>query len=667
MWVFGGMNNKSTNMDKSGSKRNSLKSVVYKQFLKASLIPILGVEVLLIVLYFTSIYYTTEKSLDILYTNAKESLENLSFAEARNLGHQLKEVNRDALQLQKEQQDLFQHADRLLPNIDAPALTVAHNGVTYKTNQQGSSIFVSRGTKVTPSVINRIRLTEAMDSSFASISDNNPSITSAYFNSWDSFSRFYPFIENVYEAFEPTLRVDDAPFYLEADAEHNPSHKPVWTSAYFDPAGSGWITSAIVPIYNGDFLEGVTGLDITIKSFTQQIMSKELPWESGPFVLDDKGTVLAMSDALKNILVSDKDSNIAQQESSDASNERKHYNIFEVKDSFAPNFAKLFKGEQKSSEFVINGKKFLATQQTINETGWRLMVLTPLDNVYAPIYQQQQEYTDLGLLLVLLILNFYVVFFIYLLIASKELSNRITRPINKISQYISRFNKSDHKELDSMHVNIKELDDLLDLNVEIQIAKDKYRGMNREMKHKNKQLERLAITDQLTQVYNRLKLDEVLGYELARAKRDKNPMSVTLLDIDKFKLVNDNYGHQVGDNVLIKVSKLLLSHIRKTDILGRWGGEEFLILFPNTSLENATKQADKLRLLVAETDFGLGSPITISLGVASCADANCERIIVEHADQALYRAKHNGRNRVEFYDSSSKQSSLLSQPISSAK
>ena len=324
MWVFGGMNNKSTNMDKSGSKRNSLKSVVYKQFLKASLIPILGVEVLLIVLYFTSIYYTTEKSLDILYTNAKESLENLSFAEARNLGHQLKEVNRDALQLQKEQQDLFQHADRLLPNIDAPALTVAHNGVTYKTNQQGSSIFVSRGTKVTPSVINRIRLTEAMDSSFASISDNNPSITSAYFNSWDSFSRFYPFIENVYEAFEPTLRVDDAPFYLEADAEHNPSRKPVWTSAYFDPAGSGWITSAIVPIYNGDFLEGVTGLDITIKSFTQQIMSKELPWESGPFVLDDKGTVLAMSDALKNILVSDKDSNIAQQESSDASDERKH-------------------------------------------------------------------------------------------------------------------------------------------------------------------------------------------------------------------------------------------------------------------------------------------------------------------------------------------------------
>jgi diguanylate cyclase (GGDEF)-like protein len=667
MWVFGGMNNKSTNMDKSGSKRNSLKSVVYKQFLKASLIPILGVEVLLIVLYFTSIYYTTEKSLDILYTNAKESLENLSFAEARNLGHQLKEVNRDALQLQKEQQDLFQHADRLLPNIDAPALAVAPNGVTYKTNQQGSSIFVSRGTKVTPSVINRIRLTEAMDSSFASISDNNPSITSAYFNSWDSFSRFYPYIDNVYDAIEPNTRVDDAPFYFEADAEHNPDRKPVWTSAYLDPAGNGWITSAIVPIYNGDFLEGVTGLDMTIQSFTRQIMSKELPWESGPFVLDDKGTVLAMSDAFKNILISDKDSNTAQQESSDASNERKHYNIFEVKDSFAPNFAELFKGEQKSGEFVIDGKKFLATQQTINETGWRLMVLTPLDNVYAPIYEQKQEYTDLGLLLVLLILNFYVVFFIYLLIASKELSNRITRPINKISQYISRFNKSDHKELDSMHVNIKELDDLLDLNVEIQIAKDKYRGMNREMKHKNKQLERLAITDQLTQVYNRLKLDEVLGYELARAKRDKNPMSVTLLDIDKFKLVNDNFGHQVGDNVLIKVSKLLLSHIRKTDILGRWGGEEFLILFPNTSLENATKQADKLRLLVAETDFGLGQPITISLGVASCGDANCERIIVEHADQALYRAKHNGRNRVEFYDPSSKQSNLLSQPISSAK
>lgn len=666
MRVSGGMNNKSNNVNKGDSKRNTLKSVVYKQFLKASLIPILGVEVLLIVLYFASIYYTTEKSLDILYTNAKESLENLSFAEARNLGHQLKEINRDALQLQKEQQYLFQHADRLLPNIDAPALTVADNGVTYKTNRQGASIFVTKSTKVTPSVIDRIRLTEAMDSSFASITDNNPSITSAYFNSWDSFSRFYPFIDNVYDTIDPNIRVDDAPFYFEANAQHNPDRKPVWTSAYQDPAGMGWITSAIVPIYNGDFLEGVTGIDITIKSFTRQIMSKELPWESGPFVLDDKGTILAMSDAFRKIMTLDKHSGITMQDS-EASPERSHYNIFEAKGSFSPNFAKLFKGEQQSSEFVINDKKYLATQQTIAETGWRLMVLTPLDNVYAPIYQQKQEYTDLGLLLVLLILNFYVVFFIYLLVASKELSNRITRPINKISQYISRFNKSDHKELDSMHVNIKELDDLLDLNVEIQIAKDKYRSMNREMQLKNKQLERLAITDQLTQVYNRLKLDEVLGYELARAKRDKNPLSVTLLDIDKFKLVNDNHGHQVGDNVLIKVSQLLLDNIRKTDILGRWGGEEFLILFPNTSLENAVKQADKLRRLVANADFGLDRPITISLGVASCGDFNCERIIVEHADQALYRAKRNGRNRVEFYDTSGKQTNLLPQSVSSAK
>ena len=167
------------------------------------------------------------------------------------------------------------------------------------------------------------------------------------------------------------------------------------------------------------------------------------------------------------------------------------------------------------------------------------------------------------------------------------------------------------------------------------------------MKIKNAQLKRLAITDQLTQLYNRLKLDEVLSYESARSQRDKTPLTIAIIDIDKFKLVNDNFGHQVGDKVLIGVAEVMLKNIRSTDILGRWGGEEFMLILPNTSLEHAYIHANKLRELIEKSNFSPVNKVTISMGLSSCSSFVYEKQLIELADNALYEAKENGRNRIE--------------------
>ena len=168
-------------------------------------------------------------------------------------------------------------------------------------------------------------------------------------------------------------------------------------------------------------------------------------------------------------------------------------------------------------------------------------------------------------------------------------------------------------------------------------------------------LEREIITDPLTGVFNRRYLDRRLGEEAVSARRYNLHLSVLLLDIDHFKQVNDKYGHQTGDQVLITLGKTALEVLRETDVLTRYGGEEFLIMAPHTPLAGATKLAERVRQHIEAHDFCLPkapdathSPkVTVSIGVAVFGDGidNTERL-VRVADENLYHAKLEGRNRV---------------------
>lgn len=168
-----------------------------------------------------------------------------------------------------------------------------------------------------------------------------------------------------------------------------------------------------------------------------------------------------------------------------------------------------------------------------------------------------------------------------------------------------------------------------------------------ELQEKNQLLEKLATTDRLTGLFNRLHLDRLLAQEWARFQRQHMPFSLILLDIDRFKSVNDSFGHQVGDSVLVEVARVLHSHVRCTDVVGRWGGEEFLVVCIDTDLDEAVAVAEKLRVALASHPIALTGPKTGSFGVSSsCAVDNLDGMVAR-ADAALYRAKNAGRNRVE--------------------
>jgi len=161
-----------------------------------------------------------------------------------------------------------------------------------------------------------------------------------------------------------------------------------------------------------------------------------------------------------------------------------------------------------------------------------------------------------------------------------------------------------------------------------------------------KKAEELSITDRLTGLYNRLKLDEVFNYELSQAKRYKTPLSMIILDIDHFKSVNDTFGHQVGDSVLKEIANILKSNVRLSDTVGRWGGEEFLIILPKTDLSSAMGVAQKIRAAVESHTFEVVGKKTSSFGVSEYREGDTEHSMVERGDSALYEAKRGGRNMV---------------------
>ncbi|MEN4046301.1 diguanylate cyclase [Sulfurimonas sp. NWX367] len=164
-----------------------------------------------------------------------------------------------------------------------------------------------------------------------------------------------------------------------------------------------------------------------------------------------------------------------------------------------------------------------------------------------------------------------------------------------------------------------------------------------------KELQKLATKDALTGLYNRYKMSILIEDEIKRTKRYGEVFSLLMLDIDKFKNVNDTYGHDVGDYILQELSRIVLQTIRKTDSFGRWGGEEFMLLAPHTNTQQAMELAQKIRKSVEEHPFEHVEKITVSIGVTEYINGEKETSLLKRVDQALYEAKASGRNRVVFF------------------
>lgn len=201
-----------------------------------------------------------------------------------------------------------------------------------------------------------------------------------------------------------------------------------------------------------------------------------------------------------------------------------------------------------------------------------------------------------------------------------ELSRDLKKTIHKVKKEISQTKKQLQKSMETVE----------DLQKQIEKLKEK------------------SIVDELTRILNRRGIMEILTREFARSQRFKNPLSVLMIDIDDFKKINDTYGHLVGDKVLQTIAFVLKNNLRATDAVGRYGGEEFLVILPETNIEAAEIVAEKLRKEVAKKAFKYKDQvfkITISIGAAQMKEEDTVESLIQRADEALYISKTSGKNR----------------------
>lgn len=175
-----------------------------------------------------------------------------------------------------------------------------------------------------------------------------------------------------------------------------------------------------------------------------------------------------------------------------------------------------------------------------------------------------------------------------------------------------------------------------------------YVKLTKKLEDNLEHVTRLSETDHLTKAYNRLKFNEVVKMEIIRSKRYKTDLSIIMFDIDFFKKINDTYGHDSGDVVLVEISKLVKSLMREVDIFCRWGGEEFMVLLLNTSLKFAVLVAERIRKSIYNLNIEGIEKVSCSFGVVSFDFEENLDVFIKRVDDKLYTAKNNGRNRVEY-------------------
>ena len=268
----------------------------------------------------------------------------------------------------------------------------------------------------------------------------------------------------------------------------------------------------------------------------------------------------------------------------------------------------------------------LASYAPIGSAGWGIVAQTPAESVL-------ESAKRLIMSIMLYMLPALMLFVVVITILVRKLSE----PLVKLTEFASMLSptNSGADELPKIH----------GLNYE---ANELHKAFGRAVRHFRYQFDSLsqeAQTDPLTGLFNRRTMDKFIGSWIASG----NPFSLLVMDLDHFKSVNDTYGHDVGDEVLKFLATSLRQLLKENNVICRFGGEEFIVLVPDERFDPAMEAAERIRKYMAETDGPTGGKVTLSIGAAHYPGfaSNAEQLF-RVADEALYRAKHQGRNRVEI-------------------
>lgn len=646
--------------------KKSFSEVIYKKIIYTITVSMI-VYTSIVIIFFIAIYFSIVKKYEsAILTESAGKISRLMDIKSESINRDLAEISKMAKLFQSRYQFLFETVynsgqidNKTMEKIVSREKIIferAANGVFYKTNRSGSGVYFSADTVITEEKKRKAIFTEIFDHDFMHVVNSNPLIVSVYFNTWDNMCRIYPDMEGRYESYGPVVHLSNYNFYYEADIIRNPGKAPVWNTLYLDPAGCGWIISCIVPVYNGNFLEGVLGFDIDLHTIIERILKKESRFDNhSTMLIDNMGTVIAMGEKIEELAGIKEIDNLAGERNLPGTVLKPGiYNI--LNNHEVELFSKMvpfFIGNEAAAEIIIGEESYLTKMRAISENNWKV----------AAVYEKKELLTEI------VSIKFYILSTIFILCVlmlilhiplvsllgkkTKNIALGLSSPVNFLSSVIrdnpDKIGKikyeSDIIEIDILTDSISKLIKDLRLNnkklIKSELARiEKEKAAEAYMK--------MSFTDALTQMNNRLKIDAELDKCFKLFKRYKTIFSVVIFDLDNFKDINDKYGHLKGDQILKKIARIIKSNSRETDMAGRWGGEEFIVIIPETE-NHAALFAEKLRSEIEKSFTEENIKCTASFGIAQVSDDDTIESLLNNADKALYKAKQAGKNRVFLF------------------
>ncbi len=412
------------------AKTVSLHRWVWLAYVRAALIPLFFVELALLGVYMFSHAWSRTENINTIQNLASMELSRLAENQAEAIEHQLQSVAQLTELLRQETQVALQKPT--LNNLESPArYTFNQDGVLFThANDGGAAVFFSGFVKIDDAKKQKVLQTAAIDPTLRRIVEINPLAVQAYFNSYDSLNRIWPYFD-VMSQYPPKMDITSYNFYYEADARHNPERKTLWIDAYLDPAGQGWMISSISPVYKGDFLEGVVGLDITLDVIIKQILTLPIPWQGFAVLINKDGMLLAVPEQAEKLFGLHELTT-------------HHYDQAIRQQTFKPDdFNIHHRPDMKQlSQILTNGTQvdahldfkepYLVSSKTLSSTGWRLVIFAPEDEIYKPVTSLAARLTTMGWYLIAGLAVFYVLFFSFLFQRAKWLSGEISAPLRGI-------------------------------------------------------------------------------------------------------------------------------------------------------------------------------------------------------------------------------------------
>jgi PAS domain S-box-containing protein len=412
--------------------RYPLRQWIWRAFVQSALIPLILVESVLITVYLLSNAAIRDAQIEHLQESALDDLSAAAMREGQVIDGRLRSVEAQVQIFRDAALNALRNEGFQPDALERQRHALSESGVFFSRSDDGrAASFYANSTPVAQQDHAKALRLSQLDPLMRSIQAANPMVAAAYFNSWDSYNRIYPFFMTP-ERYPHDMVIPDYNFYYLADATHNPGRKVAWTDVYLDPAGMGWMMSAVAPVYRDDFLEGVVGLDITVGQMLGEIGELGVPWQGYAMLVSRDHNIMALprageedfglrelteysyAEAVRREVLKPEDFNLAKRA------------------EMQPLLQAMKAGQGNVQEVVLGGRKQLIAWSEIPQTGWQLLLVVDEASIYSETNRLAERYLHIGYLLIVGLGLFYLLFFALMWVRSRRLSEQLVQPIDGV-------------------------------------------------------------------------------------------------------------------------------------------------------------------------------------------------------------------------------------------